>query len=587
MLRYVITICLLSLMPGADPLYAQPGSESGSGMKVKVTIEGLDAELRNNVRAFLTIEQQKNADDLTAQRVRRYHARADDEIARALQPFGYYRPDIKTQLQQQNGTWTATYQVDHGPPVIITELDIRISGPGSGDTVIQAQIPELALATGKRFVHKDYERTKYRLQAAALDAGYRDASWEKSEVRVLQPDNEAQVTLHLDTGDKYHFGPVSFQGSTLRETLLHGYLPFQEGDPWSSRKLLDLQRTLLDTNYFARVDMLPREEQASDHNIPVEVQLTPRRKQRYSIGAGFATDTGPRVTLNWQHRQINRRGHRFEAGLEASGVGGSINTRYSIPLSRPRTDVLDVIASVRREQTDTAESDIQELRVSRGIQRGKWQSTQHLSYEREDFRLDSGDEGVSNLLIPGASWLWVDADNRLVTRKGNRLQFEVKGSAKSPVSDTTFAQVRLQAKTIQPTGERGRWIARADLGGTVLTDVDDLPASQRFFAGGDQSIRGYGFQDLGPRDDNNEVTGGIYLAVGSIEYNYRIRGKWHAAVFFDSGNAFNDLPIDNQNGAGVGLRWESPVGMLRLDVAAALSEPDHPLRLHFSFGPDL
>lgn len=587
MLRYAIIICLLLLMPGADPLYAQSASEPESRMKVKVTIEGLDAELRNNVRAFLTIEQQKNAEDLTAQRVRRYHARADDEIARALQPYGYYQPDIKTQLQQRNGAWVATYQVDRGPPVIITELDIRISGPGGEDAAIQEQIPELALATGERFVHKDYERAKYLLQAAALDAGYRDAYWEKHEVQVLQPDNEAQVTLHLDTGDKYYFGPVSFQGSTLRETLLQGYLPFHEGDPWSSRKLLDLQRTLLDTNYFSRVDMLPRQDEAREQHIPVEVQLTPRRKQRYSIGAGYATDTGPRVTLNWQHRQINRRGHRFEAGLEASGIGGSVNTRYSIPLSRPRTDVLDLIASMRTEETDTAESDIQELRVSRSIQRGKWQSTQYLSYEREDFKLDSGDEGISNLLIPGASWLWVDANDRLVTRKGNRLQFEVKGSAKSPVSDTTFAQSRVQAKTIQPLGERGRWIARADLGGTVLTDVGGLPASQRFFAGGDQSIRGYDYQGLGPRDDNNEVTGGIYLAVGSIEYNYRIRGKWHAAVFFDSGNAFNDLPVDNQNGAGVGLRWESPVGMLRLDVAAALSEPDHPLRLHFSFGPDL
>ncbi len=570
---------LLPLLLFSAILAAQP--------TMRVDVRGLDADLEKNVRAFLTVEQQKNADDLTAQRIRRYHARAEDEIRAALEPFGYYNPEIRADLKQTDSTWRASYRVDAGKPVRISDIDIRIEGPGRDEPELQALVRAPGLETGERLIHRDYERTRYRLQAAALELGYRDVRFTEHTVRVLRASNNAEITLHLATGDRYYFGPVSFKGSDLREELLRGYLPFERGDPWSNRKMIDFQRALMDSNYFSDIELLPNPEQAEDHRIPVEVSLTPRKPQRYSIGVGYTTNTGPRITLGWQHRQLNRRGHRFEANSEVSAVRRSLTAKYSIPLARPRTDVLDFIASTRQDDTDTSSSTIQELRASYAIQRGKLQTTKYLSYKRETYEIGDTEEDSVSLLLPGIIWTWVDADDRLVTRKGSRLQLELLGANETLLSDTTFAQGLLQAKTIHPLGERGRLVARAEFGGTALSDVNALPASNRFFAGGDQSVRGYAYQHLGPENDEGEVIGGRHLLIGSIEYNYRLRGKWHAALFLDAGNAFNDLPVDEKLGAGVGIRYESPVGMLRLDVAAALSEEDNPLRLHFTFGPDL
>ncbi|MDT8385931.1 MAG: autotransporter assembly complex family protein [Thiogranum sp.] len=577
--RLFAVVALLPLLLFSAMLAAQPA--------LRVEVRGLDADLEKNVRAFLTIEQQKNADDLTAQRMRRYHARAEDEIQAALEPFGYYNPQIRSDLKQIDNSWVASYRIDAGKPVRISDIDIRIKGPGRDEPGLRALLQNPGLRTGERLVHREYERTRYRLQAAALELGYRDASFTEHQVRVLPASNSAEITLNLATGDRYFFGPVTFEGSDLREEQLRGYLPFEPGDPWSNRKMIDFQRALMDSNYFSDIELLPQSEQATDHRIPVEVRLTPRKPQRYSIGVGYTTNTGPRVTLGWQHRQLNRRGHRFEADSEVSAVRRSMTAKYSIPLARPRTDVLDLIASARQDDTDTSSSTIQELRASHAIQRGKLQTTRYLSFKREDYEIGDTEEDSAQLLLPGVIWTWVDADDRLVTRKGSRLQLELLGAHKTLVSDTTFGQGLLRTKTIQPLGERGRLVARADLGGTALSDVQALPASNRFFAGGDQSVRGYAYQHLGPENDEGEVIGGRHLLIGSVEYNYRLRGKWHAALFVDAGNAFNDLPVDEKLGAGVGIRWESPVGMLRLDVAAALSEDDNPLRLHFTFGPDL
>jgi translocation and assembly module TamA len=130
-------------------------------------------------------------------------------------------------------------------------------------------------------------------------------------------------------------------------------------------------------------------------------------------------------------------------------------------------------------------------------------------------------------------------------------------------------------------------ITRLDIGRTGIDDFTQLPASLRFFAGGDQSVRGYSYNTLGPTDAQGAVVGGPHLLVGSVEYEHALASKWSAAVFFDQGNALNDFRDPLKKGAGVGVRWRTPIGQIRVDVAAALSEPGRPRRFHISIGPDL
>jgi len=556
-----------------------------AGPAVQVNIEGLDNELQQNVLAYLTIEQEKKSDDLSERRIRRYHGRASREIREALQPFGYYHPVIEADLARDDADWVATYHVDPGPPVMVTHLDIIATGPGKDATRLTAALNKLPLKVGERLIHADYESAKTQLRAASLDHGYRNAIYTTSEARVYQESNQAEIILHLETGDKFHFGPVSFNGSDMSESLLRSYIPFRTGDVWSNRELLKLQRGLIDSNYFSAVNIIPLTVPEGSTEVPLDITLIPNKNQKYSIGLGYSTDTGPQLTLDWIHRRINRRGHQLGAEASASQIRQDISTTYSIPLSRPRTDVLDITASLRREDTEDVKSVIQELRVSHNIKRNKWRQVLSLSYKREDYDIGNSDD-LANLLIPKATWTLINADNRLIARKGFRFALETSGAHKQVLSDTSYIQGIMRGKLIYPLGWKLRLVTRADVGASALSKLDSLPASNRFFAGGDNSVRGYDYKSLGPTNNSGDVIGGKHLAVGSLEFDYQFINKWYAAVFYDRGNAFNDAHVNAKSGAGFGIRWASPIGMVRVDAASAISKNSNPWRLHITFGPD-
>ena len=554
-------------------------------MSVSVDLDGLDREQKKNVRAYLTIEQEKKADDLTERRIRRYHNRAPQEIRVALLPYGYYQPVIESSLEQDGDKWTAHYDIDPGPPVIITAIDLQVEGAGKDDSAIDSIEKLLPVQVGNQLLHEDYEKAKKLFRAAAIENGYREARYLTSEVRVQQAANEAGIVLHLDTGDKAFFGPVRFEGGNISGERLRRYIPFETGDVWSTKELLVLQRGLVDSGYFSSVNIVPQPALADQDQVPIDVILTPHKPQKYSFGLGFSTNFGIQGSVNWLHRRINQYGHRLSAEASVSNVRQDVSGTYAIPLSRPRSDVLEFSGIFRREDTTDVKSEVTELRVSRNFKRGDWREVLSVGYKHEEDDLADSD-GTSNLLIPKATWTLVKADNRLHSTDGYRLDLETSGSAEALLSDTTFLQGVVRGKLVRALGKRGRLIMRADAGATATSDFESLPASNRFFTGGDQSVRGYEYKSLSPENDEGELIGGQYMLVGSIEYDYNVYKKWYLAAFYDVGNTFNDLPVDAASGAGVGIRWASPVGMVRVDAASAISEDGQPWRLHITFGPD-
>jgi translocation and assembly module TamA len=553
---------------------------------ISVKLEGLDREQAKNVRAFLTIEQERKADDLTEARIRRYNSRAPREIREALQPFGYYQPKIKSTLEHSGDSWVARYDIDPGSPVLITEVDLQIDGEGRDDPAIAGIAASLPVKVGDRLVHADYEKAKYQLREAAVDTGYRDARYLKSEVRVVQADDEAVVILHLDTGNKAYFGPVRFEGGNVSDELLRRFIPFKTGDVWSTRQLLVLQRGLVDSGYFLSVNIVPQEPVAGSNQVPITVSLTPYKLQKYSFGLGYSTNLGIQGSVGWLHRRINPDGHHISAETSVSPVRQEANATYYIPLANPRTDVLEFSGIYHHEDTEDVKTQVSELRLSRNIKRGDWREVLSVGYKHEVDDLADG-AGVSNLLIPKGTWTLVEADNRLLSTEGFRIDLETSGSAQALLSDTSFLQGIISGKVVHALGDKGRLIMRGDIGATATGDFDNLPATVRFFTGGDNSVRGYAYKSLAPENDDGDLIGGKYLLVGSVEYDYNVYKKWYLATFYDIGNAFNDVSsINAASGAGVGIRWASPVGMVRVDVASALSEAGNPWRLHISFGPD-
>lgn len=560
-------------------------SAAQAATSVSVTLDGLDREQKKNVLAYLTIEQQRKADDLTERRIRRYHSRATREIREALQPYGYYQPVIKASLERDGDNWEARYDIDPGPPVIISDIELQLEGAGSDDEAIHNMEELLPVQVGDQLVHAEYEQAKKRLRGAAIEQGYRQARFLKSEVRVEQASNQAEIILHLDTGNRAYFGPVRFEGGEISDELLSRYIPFKTGDVWSEKKLLELQRGLVDSGYFSSVNIVPQAAAGVDDLVPLDVILTPHKRQKYSFGLGFSTNLGVQGSVGWLHRRINQYGHRLSAETSVSTVRQDASATYAIPLYRPRTDVLEISGIYRNEDTVDVQSEVTEFRVSRNFKRGRWREVLSVGYKHEvDDLADS--EGISNLLIPKATWTLVKADNRLFSTEGYRLDLEVSGSAEALLSDATFLQGIVSNKLVRPAGTRGRLIVRTEAGATATGNFKSLPATIRFFTGGDNSVRGYDYKSLAPENEDGDLIGGKYLLVGSVEYDYNVYGKWYLAAFYDIGNAFNDLPVNAASGAGVGVRWLSPVGMVRVDVASALSEDGNPWRLHITFGPD-
>jgi translocation and assembly module TamA len=560
----------------AAPLAAVP---------VKVEVEGVGRDLERNIRSVLSLEKE-DKDDLTPERVRRLHDRAPEEIGEALQPFGYYKPVVRGELRQEGERWIARYEVDEGPAIQIASVDLRITGAGADDPEFRRISGEFPLKRGEVLFHPDYEEGKDALVELAAENGYLDAEFEVSEVRVDLERYRADVVVHYDTGPRYRFGEVRFDQDVVDPDLLTGYVNFKRGEPLDVDKVLELQDAISDSPYWARVEVVTRQDLAQNLEVPIEVNLVPAKPQLFTAGVGYGTDSGARGTLGWELRRINRRGHRGQVQLVGAETEQSFQASYLIPGPYPRTDVLSFNTAYALEDTDTSESETYLIGAQRTQSRGGWRETFSLNYQRDDFEVGL-DQGISDLLVPGASYERVKADDRIYTKEGYRLRFGLQGADGSLLSSSTFLQATMDGKLIRSFGERHRLITRAEAGYMETDEFRELPPRFRFFAGGDQSVRGFGYQELGEEDEAGNVIGGEALLVGSLEYELRVLEKWSAAVFYDTGNAFRTFGDPLEYGAGFGVRWRSPIGPIRADMAWALSDDDRPFRFHLNIGPDL
>ncbi len=582
---------------GARSAAAEPAPAGVGKVDVEVVVEGenlvqkvLGGELSDNIEATLSIEDAKPG-EVTPARLRQLHARAPEEIARALEPFGYYRPQVRSELTHEGTTWTARYRVEPGPPLRLEAVDVRVTGPGADDPGFVERERAFPLAPSDRLSQPDYESGKGALVDYAAAGGYLDAAFETAEIRVDRERYTAAIELVMDTGPRYRFGPVRFHQTVLDPALLRGYVTFQPGDVFDVDRLARFQAALSDSPYFQRVEVVPREDEARDLEVPVDVDLVPAARQKWDLGVGYGTDTGPRGKLGLELRRINRHGHRGEGELTLSQIEQSFDARYLVPGAYPRTDVFTYTVGYSRLTPETSSSETALVGVGLTRSRGGWREAYGLTFQRADFEVGL-DSGVSELVIPETSWSRVEADDRIYPLHGQRVQAKLRTADRSAGSDSSFFEASADAKVIRSLGGGVRLIGRAELGRLWTSDFHRLPPAIRFFAGGDQSVRGYGYQQLGELDSAGDVIGGRSLLTASLEaddlfFDFGRFGRWGAAAFYDVGGAAASLGSELHEGTGVGLRWLSPIGLVRADVAWAVSEPGDPVRFHLMIGPDL
>lgn len=551
--------------------------------KPEIQVTGAPEELAENIRNHLSLSTEDCA--VPDWRLQALLRKADAEIRKAGQALGYYRLQADKKYTQSAACWRLELKIDPGRPVIVKKVGIDISGEGRNDSAFKTLPPELAIKPGERLDHGKYEAIKKHLSTLATTRGYFDAEFEKSAVLVNTASGSADIEIAYNTGPRYRFGEVSIDQSILNPELVNRYVDFARGEAYSSEKLIDLQQAL-SNHYFSRVHVRPLAERAENGFVPIHIDMVPLKQHSFTLGAGVATDTGPRVKFDYANRYVNPAGHRFNTGLSLSSVRSEILAGYTIPLREPRHENLKFFTGHVEEETDPSSSAITSLGSHYSfLNTGEWLQTLSLNFQRESFTVsDTRDRTV--LLIPGLSFAKVRSSDSVYPLHGWRLNASAQGSFADVLSDISFLQMQGDAKYIHTLGQ-GRLLWHVQGGTTDVEDFNAFPASLRFFAGGDTSVRGYEYRSLGPVDADGDIIGGRRLLLAGLEYDRRILSQWAVAAFYDAGNAFNDRDnYELKRGAGLGLRWLSPIGPIRLDVAKALDDAEE-WRVHINMGPDL
>lgn len=553
--------------------------------RITVTIDGISEDRRTLLRNGLSIVRQQNSERLSQRSVRRLHEKAQQELKEMLQVWGFYQPSIEASLTGQDN-WQASYQIETGEAVRINVLNLQILGDAGDDKAFTDLVDDFPIKQGDVLNHQTYEKAKKALLSLGEERGYFDDKLERHHVKVDPDTRKAEINLTYQSGKRYQFAKPDYPDSVINTDLFGRLTPFDAGEPFLASKVLKLRNNLNDSGYFASVNTRTLREQRHDQQVPVEIDVKADNKHRYTAGIGYGTDTGARLGLGWENRYVNDRGHRLSVDSRLSQISNKISADYKMPFWSEDISIVGFNTEYKQEDTDTSESKAFTAGSYYQRERFGWDETGSMRLLNEQF--DISDESTSSLLlIPGIAWSRTWADDTLYTRHGGNLSVSLSGASEALLSDTSFGQITVRGKYIKSLTANSRLITRATVGATEVADFDKLPASLRFFAGGDNSIRGFDYQELGPENDSGDVVGGRYLAVGSVEYEHMFVKNWGAAVFTDFGNAVNSWSDPFEYSVGIGVRWRSPVGLIRVDIAQGISDEDNPIGLHIVIGPDL
>jgi translocation and assembly module TamA len=566
--------CAPAILHAADP--------------VEIEVTGVEGDAQKNVREALALPPGLVRDG-TVDRfwLERFAGRAAQQARSALEPYGYYHATVAVSVREDKGRYRLLVQVALGEPVRLSAVEVELKGAGAGAAPLARLVRAFPLSKGDVLLQPEYERAKGGLKARALALGYLDADFTRHEIRVAPGAVSARIALTLETGERYSFDQVRIEGAAdYPDAYLQRFIAFTPGEVFSYAKLAETQLNFTNSERFKQVIVTPQKELAKDLRVPVLVQLTSAPRRSLRPGVGYGTDTGARFTVRFRDLNLFHRGHDLDLNLYAAERLQGFAARYTIPTARDLKGSTSLQLNLQQADVDTYQSELIALELDRNRSFGKGElGTAYVKIQEEHFTI-AGENSSSRLVLPGYRFSKESFDNVVRPYRGYRYSLDLRGAHPMLGSDTELAQFIGEGNALLPLFWRMSLSVRGKIGATLLADpLADIPPSIRFFSGGDQSVRGYGYQSLGPRDASGQVVGGRHLIFGSLELERRLYTNWGVSIFHDAGNAFSDFnQVQLFQAAGVGVHYYTPVGGLNLSLAKPLDSGWDRYRIVFTVG---
>jgi translocation and assembly module TamA len=585
-------VCIQAV--GAGPACAEPRAQ----------VEGqMPADLR--VAILRAIGESDRPVDNRFEARRRAHDAAADAIA-VLRAEGYYAYDVEPDVGEGD-TPRPVVRIDPGPRFGLGAVRLDWVGAAPEAAAAHAARGALALTPGAPGRAADVVAAEGRAVAALQKLGYADARAELREVVVDHDDRTVQPDYRIAAGPVVRLDGVQLvTNGRTRPAWLQRLAPWRRGDRYRPDQVAELQRRLLDTGVYdsVTVALAPADKATSDGLRPVVVSLSERKKRTIELGASYGTTEGLGVEAKWTAYNLFRRADTFSVLGRYSDLDTRLQVDLSLPHWRQPQQTLAERAAVYRTQTPAY--DQEGVMVSADVTHRwgqdaifgfagtyfTWGGSLDLSRAREVKVGTLTSLGRDIATVAGLVDASLDrSDDPLDPHRGWRVQARAEPTVESGQGTVPYLRVQVQGSGYLPLGREGDTVlaARLKLGSILNSTVAQIPAPQRFYVGGGGSVRGFGYQEVGPRLADNTPEGGLSLMEASLELRRKLSADWGLAVFVDAGTVgLAQAPeFDNISaGAGFGLRYNLGFAPLRVDVATPITgrHGQAPFQIYVSIG---
>ena len=597
---------------------AAPAPVVSTGIKYEVNIDA-PKELEELLEKNLDLMRFRGNVRMNRDQLFRLVRTSPEQIRTLVATAGYYAPDVSVKLDRNVLPLVVQIKVVPGEPVRVGEVEIVLQGfspnpdqRASNQFNADALKASWPLKRGAVFRQDDWEASKRAILRQVVQTRYPRARLLESQATVDPEARQANLRVVLDSGPELRFGELRIEGlKRYPESVITNLNQIEPGDYYSEAALQSYQSRLQDTGYFSSVEVsadmsailneqleaaattpapgaepgtpavpLPRSDNAASMApLPLLVRVTENKRKNVSAGLGYSTNTGNRASLTYDDLAIF--GLRLKSALTLETKRQTARGDFYFPVTSDGYNH-SIGASYERSDIEGETTAVSSIAAKRAW--GTPLLERSLSLELlSETKTVQGQPSVTSKSLPLTyAVTWRKVDNLLMPTKGYALNAQVGGALLPILTDEAFVRAYTRGIFYLPLNTTSNIILRGEVGGLGSRSKVGVPAVYLFRAGGDQSVRGYAYQELGVKQGDATV-GGRYLATASAEYQYWFKPQYGAAVFYDAGNAGDSFSaLHPKSGYGVGARWKSPVGPINVDVAYGHAVQKY--RLHFSLG---